>query len=175
MTASFPVRMNGLECMGIAYNSMFSTGTAALEADFVFEIPEFAASCDDAKAGIAATFASRPDHCRRLDMKARDLARRNPRMPKRQVWHMALVDLITEARENFPPQEFVLQTDLGDGAIAIDTIASAEKQRAKRLLAELLETPAEAAERLAVREARTDAVTLRAHGQIVSALLFGVK
>ncbi len=159
--------------MGIAYNPTFSTGAAAVEPDFIFELPEFAASCEEAKAGIAAVFSVRPELCRRLEQQVRDLRRRNPRMPKRQVWHMALIDLITEAREDFPPQEFVLQTDIGDGAIAIDTVASAEKQRAKRMLAELLETPAETAERLAVREARTDAFTVRAHGQIVSALLFG--
>lgn len=161
--------------MGIAYNPMFSTGAVAAEPDFVFELADFAASCEDAKAGIAAVFASRPDYCRRLDSKIRDLKRRNPRMPKGQAAHIALIDFITECREDFPPQEFVLQTDLGDGAIAIDTMASAEKLRAKRMLAELLETPAETAERLAVREARTDACHTRAHGQIVSALLFGLK
>jgi hypothetical protein len=159
--------------MGIAYNSMFPPGMAAAEPDMIFELPDFASSCDDAKAEIAGVFSSRSDLCRQLELKVRDLKRRNPRMPKRQAEHMALVDLITEEREKFPPQEFVLQTDIGDGAIAIDTIASAEKQRNRRLLAELLETPAEAAERRTVREARTDAFTVRAHGQIVSALLFG--
>ncbi|MGF9562516.1 hypothetical protein [Neorhizobium sp. JUb45] len=159
--------------MGIAYNSMFSSGTTAVEPDFIFELPDFTASCEDARAGIATVFSVRSDLCSKLELKVRDLKRRNPRMPKRQVSHLALVELITEERDCFPPQEFVLQTDLGDGAIAIDTIASAEKLRAKRLLAEMMETPAETAERLAVREARTDAFTVRAHGQIVSALLFG--
>lgn len=161
--------------MGIAYNPMFSTGAAAVDPDFVFELPDFTASCEDARAGIATVLSSRADLCRRLEQQVRDLKRRNPRMAQRQVRHIALIELITDFREDFPPQEFVLQTDLGDGAIAIDTVASAEKQRAKRLLAELLETPAETAERLKMREARTDAFTVRAHGQIVSALLFGVK
>lgn len=158
--------------MSSAYSPLFSTG-AAVESDPVFELPDFAASCEDAKAGIDAVFASRPDLHRRLQQQVRDLQRRNPRMPKRQVRHCALVDMINECREDFPPQEFVLQTDLGHGEIAIDTVASAQKLHARRMLAELLETPAQAAERLAVREARTDAFTTRAHGQIVSALLFG--
>lgn len=173
MIASFSCPNERARIMGIAFNPLFSTGAFAPEPEIVFELPEFAASCDDAKAGIVSVFASRADMCRRLDARTRDLQRRNPRMHKRQVRHIALIEVINENREDFPPQEFVLQTDLGDGTIAIDTIASAEKLRAKRLLAEMLETPAEAAERLAAREARTDAFTVRAHGQIVSALLFG--
>ncbi|MGE7370034.1 hypothetical protein ACQKKX_13360 [Neorhizobium sp. NPDC001467] len=159
--------------MSIAYPSILSTGSGVPDADIPFEFPEFAASCEEAKAGIAATLAGRADLRRRLEQQTRDLKRRNPRMPKRQAAHIALVEVLNEWREDFPPQEFVVQTDLGDGAIAIDTISCAEKMRAKRMLAELLETPAQAAERRAASEARADVFTARAHGQIVSALLFG--
>lgn len=161
--------------MGIANISMFSADAAMAQPDNVFELPEFTASCEDVQAAIVATFIARSDLCRRLGQQVTTLVRRNPRMPVRQLSHMALVEMITDMREEFPPQEFTVYTDLGDGNPAIDTIASTDQIRSRRLLAELMEPPAVVAERRAIREARTDASVVRAHGNIVEAVLFGTR
>ncbi|MEB2846277.1 hypothetical protein GAO09_06515 [Rhizobiales bacterium RZME27] len=141
----------------------------------MFELPEFTASCDEAKAGIIATFAERAELALALQQRRRDLAYRNPRMAEREVSHRALVEIISELRDAFPPQEVTLYTDLGDDEPLIDTVPSADKVRSRRLLAELLEPPATMAARRAIREARADASVTRAHGQILETLLFGVE
>jgi hypothetical protein len=161
--------------MGIAYNSMFANGSAVEQTEIVFELPDFTASCDEAKAGIISTFADRADLALALQQRRRDLAYRNPRMAEREVNHRALFETINEQREAFPPQEFTLYNDLGDDEPAIDTVPSAEKLRARRVLSELLEPPATLAARRAIREAKADATTLRAHGQILETLLFGAE
>lgn len=161
--------------MGIAYDPMFASGSAVEQTAMFFELPAFTASCDEAKAGIVATFSERADLALALQQRRRDIAYRNPRMDERAVNHRALFDTISEFREAFPPQEFTLYTDLGEAEPAIDTVASADRMRSRRLMAELLEPPMPPAAHRAIQEARADASTLRAHGQIVSALLFGLE